>query len=189
MEIPITSLPYQHPTGFHFHYTYKAGVAATCKIYIAWTKILYTPLLIFPTAKIEIRPIGEGLSIYAPSHGLHEVYFDKNSWKVNAILSTNIKHILHFIITIFNALFDLAMQVKVVDWMKGQTCGLCGKADGEVRQEYITPNGRLTKNPVSYAHSWVLTADSCRDTTGEIQFFFFFFIPPTSMPLIHNSVI
>lgn len=61
------------------------------------------------------------------------------------------------------------MQVKVVDWMKGQTCGLCGKADGEVRQEYLTPNGRLTQDPVSYAHSWVLPAESCRDTTGETQ--------------------
>ncbi|XP_022593896.1 vitellogenin-like [Seriola dumerili] len=89
-----------------------------------------------PTAKIQIRPKGEGISVFAPSHGLHEVYFDKNSWKV-----------------------------KVADWMKGQTCGLCGKADGEVRQEYRTPSGRLTKNAVSYAHSWVLPAESCRDTT------------------------
>uniref|UniRef100_A0A8C4IXH1 Phosvitin n=1 Tax=Dicentrarchus labrax TaxID=13489 RepID=A0A8C4IXH1_DICLA len=89
-----------------------------------------------PTAKIQIRPNGEGISVFAPSLGLHEVYFDRNSWKV-----------------------------QVVDWMKGQTCGLCGKADGEVRQEYRTPNGRLTKNAVSYAHSWVLPAESCRDTT------------------------
>nr|BAD93695.1 vitellogenin [Verasper moseri] len=101
MEIPISNLPYQHPT-----------------------------------AKIQIRPKEEGISVFAPSLGLHEVYFDKNSWKV-----------------------------KVVDWMKGQTCGLCGKADGEVQQEYHTPNGRLTKNAVSYAHSWVLPAESCRDTT------------------------
>ncbi|XP_040895473.1 vitellogenin-like [Toxotes jaculatrix] len=89
-----------------------------------------------PTAKIQIRAKDEGISVYAPSHGLHEVYFDKNSWKV-----------------------------KVVDWMKGQTCGLCGKADGEVRQEYRTPSGRLTKSSVSYTHSWVLPAESCRDTT------------------------
>uniref|UniRef100_A0A4W6F862 Uncharacterized protein n=1 Tax=Lates calcarifer TaxID=8187 RepID=A0A4W6F862_LATCA len=106
MEIPINNLPYQHPTGFYTHSLPK------------------------------IRPKGEGISVFAPSHGLHEVYFDKNSWKV-----------------------------KVVDWMKGQTCGLCGKADGEVRQEYRTPSGRLTKNAVSYAHSWVLPAESCRDTT------------------------
>ncbi len=64
-----------------------------------------------------------------------------------------------------NVSFNL--QVRVVDWMKGQTCGLCGKADGEVKQEYRTPNGRLTKNAVSYTHSWVLPAESCRDTTGE----------------------
>uniref|UniRef100_UPI003AAA2895 vitellogenin-like n=1 Tax=Centroberyx gerrardi TaxID=166262 RepID=UPI003AAA2895 len=89
-----------------------------------------------PTGKIQIRSKGEGISVYAPSHGLHEVYFDKNSWKV-----------------------------KVVDWMKGQTCGLCGKADGEVRQEYRTPNGRLSKNASSYAHSWVLPAETCRDTS------------------------
>ncbi|XP_056132378.1 vitellogenin-like isoform X2 [Lampris incognitus] len=89
-----------------------------------------------PTAKIQIRPKGEGISVYAPSHGLHEVYFDKNTFKV-----------------------------KVVDWMKGQTCGLCGKADGEVRQEYRIPNGRLTKSSISYAHSWVLPAESCRDTS------------------------
>ncbi|KAK2835459.1 hypothetical protein Q5P01_015943 [Channa striata] len=88
-----------------------------------------------PTAKIQIRPKGEGISIYAPSHGLHEVYFDKNSWKVH-----------------------------VVDWMKGQTCGLCGKADGEVRQEYRTPSGRLANNTISYVHSWVLPAESCWDT-------------------------
>ncbi|XP_070817970.1 vitellogenin-1-like isoform X2 [Chaetodon trifascialis] len=89
-----------------------------------------------PTAKIQIRPKGEGISVYAPTHGLHEVYFDMNSWRI-----------------------------KVVDWMRGQTCGLCGKADGEVRQEYVTPNGRLTKNAASFTHSWVLPAESCRDTT------------------------
>ncbi|XP_053287447.1 vitellogenin-1 [Pleuronectes platessa] len=101
MEIPMSNLPYQHPT-----------------------------------AKIQIRPVDKGISVFAPSLGLHEVYFDKNSWKV-----------------------------KVVDWMKGKTCGLCGKADGEVQQEYRTPSGRLTKNAVSYAHSWVLPAESCRDST------------------------
>ena len=35
-------------------------------------------------AKIQIRPVDEGISVFAPSLGLHEVYFDKNSWKVNA---------------------------------------------------------------------------------------------------------
>ncbi|KAM3876385.1 vitellogenin-like [Diretmus argenteus] len=89
-----------------------------------------------PTGNIQIRQRGQGISLHAPSHGLQEVYFDMNTWKV-----------------------------KVVDWMKGQTCGLCGKADGEVRQEYRTPNGRLTKNAVSFAHSWVLPSKSCRDAS------------------------
>lgn len=61
------------------------------------------------------------------------------------------------------------MQIKVADWIKGQTCGLCGKADGEIRQEYRTSNGRVTRNAVSFAHSWVLPAESCRDTTGNMK--------------------
>ncbi|TMS20751.1 Vitellogenin-2 [Larimichthys crocea] len=89
-----------------------------------------------PTGKIQIRQRGHGIALFAPSHGLQEVYFDLNAWKV-----------------------------KVVDWMKGQTCGLCGKADGEIRQEYHTPNERLAKNAVSYAHSWVMAGKSCRDAT------------------------
>nr|XP_046247526.1 vitellogenin-2-like [Scatophagus argus] len=101
VEIPLSNLPYQHPTG-----------------------------------KIQIRQRGEGITLHAPSHGLQEVYFDLN-----------------------------ALKVKVVDWMRGQTCGLCGRADGEVRQEYRTPNKRFTKNAVSYAHSWVLPGKSCRDAS------------------------
>ena len=53
--------------------------------------------------------------------------------------------------------------------MRGQTCGLCGKADGEVRQEYRTPNERVTKNATSFAHSWVLSGQSCRDTAGSTK--------------------
>ncbi|KAK5907203.1 hypothetical protein CesoFtcFv8_005080 [Champsocephalus esox] len=89
-----------------------------------------------PKAAIQIKSKDGGIRVSAPSQGLHEVYVGKNVW-----------------------------TIKVVDWMKGQTCGLCGKADGEIRQEYRTPNGRLTKSAVSFAHSWVLPAESCRDTT------------------------
>ncbi|XP_070687930.1 vitellogenin-2-like [Pempheris klunzingeri] len=101
VEMPISSLPYHHPTG-----------------------------------KIQIKQRGEGVALHAPSHGLQEVFFDQNT-----------------------------LKVKVVDWMRGQTCGLCGKADGEVRQEYRTPNERLTKNAASYAHSWVLPGKSCREAS------------------------
>lgn len=65
--------------------------------------------------------------------------------------------------------FELILQVEVVDWMKGQTCGICGKADGEIKQEFRMPNGHLAKNAVTYAHSWILAAESCRDNSGETE--------------------
>lgn len=51
--------------------------------------------------------------------------------------------------------------------MKGQTCGLCGRADGEVKQERRMPSGRLTKSAVSYAHSWAQPGKSCQDSSGQ----------------------
>ncbi len=52
--------------------------------------------------------------------------------------------------------------------MKGQTCGLCGRGDGELIQEYTTPSGYLNKSSVNFAHSWVLPAESSRDASGKI---------------------
>ncbi|KAL4593022.1 vitellogenin-like [Arapaima gigas] len=49
--------------------------------------------------------------------------------------------------------------------MKGKLCGLCGKADGEFRQEFQAPSGRQIKNAVSFAHSWVIPGESCRDAS------------------------
>ncbi|KAM9761569.1 vitellogenin 2 [Menidia menidia] len=89
-----------------------------------------------PAANILIQQRGEGIALYAPSYGLQEVFLNTT-----------------------------AMKVKVVDWMRGQTCGLCGKADGEVKQEYRTPNERVAKNATSFAHSWVLSGQSCRDAS------------------------
>ncbi|XP_061152871.1 vitellogenin 2 [Syngnathus typhle] len=89
-----------------------------------------------PTADIQIRQSDEGISLSAQSQGLQEVYFDVN-----------------------------VQKVRVVDWMRGQMAGICGKADGEIRQEFRTPNTRLAKNAVSYAHSWVLPSKSCRDNS------------------------
>lgn len=69
-------------------------------------------------------------------------------------------------------------QVKVMDWMRGQTCGLCGQADGEFRQEYRTPNKRIAKNAVSFAHSWVVPATTCQNADSNIylRFIYFYFI-------------
>ncbi|XP_028259820.1 vitellogenin-2-like isoform X2 [Parambassis ranga] len=89
-----------------------------------------------PAGKIQIRQRGEGIALHAPSYGLQEVFCDANT-----------------------------LKVKVADWMRGQTCGLCGKADGEIRQEFRTPNERVSKNAVSYSHSWILPGKSCRDAS------------------------
>ncbi|KAG1928327.1 vitellogenin [Pimephales promelas] len=89
-----------------------------------------------PTGTIRIEQKGQGVALYAPGHGLQEVYYSSDQWKI-----------------------------YVADWMKGQTCGLCGKADGAIRQEHTTPSGYLTESSVSFAHSWVLPAESCRDAS------------------------
>ncbi|XP_020557954.1 vitellogenin-1-like [Oryzias latipes] len=53
----------------------------------------------------------------------------------------------------------------ITDWMKGKTCGLCGNADVEVRQDYRAPNGRLARNSVSFALSRILPAENCKDNS------------------------
>ncbi|XP_016117854.1 vitellogenin-like, partial [Sinocyclocheilus grahami] len=50
-----------------------------------------------PTGTIKIEQKGQGIALHAPGHGLQEVYYTSDQW-----------------------------MVYVVDWMKGQTCGLCG---------------------------------------------------------------
>jgi hypothetical protein len=118
--------------------------------------------------KIQIKKLREGIALHAPSHGLQEVFLDANTLKVS-IKKANAMH--HFPLLYDTRRFlisgSFCSQVKVADWMKGQTCGLCGKADGEVREEYQTPNGRLASNSVSYAQSWVIPAESCRDVSSK----------------------
>uniref|UniRef100_A0A672JK11 Uncharacterized protein n=1 Tax=Salarias fasciatus TaxID=181472 RepID=A0A672JK11_SALFA len=89
-----------------------------------------------PNGKISIRQRSDGVALVAPSFGLQEVEYTRTD-----------------------------LKVQVAHWMKGKTCGLCGPADGEVRQGYRKPDKSLTRDPVSFAHSWVLGGDSCRDTT------------------------
>uniref|UniRef100_A0AAQ5XSB5 Phosvitin n=1 Tax=Amphiprion ocellaris TaxID=80972 RepID=A0AAQ5XSB5_AMPOC len=77
----------------------------------------------------------QGISLIAPKHGLQEVFFGYNTFKI-----------------------------KVVDWMR-KVSGVCGIPDGETRQEYRKPNGQRTKDPVNHAHHWVVPGKSCRDVS------------------------
>uniref|UniRef100_A0A673A3J1 VWFD domain-containing protein n=1 Tax=Sphaeramia orbicularis TaxID=375764 RepID=A0A673A3J1_9TELE len=52
--------------------------------------------------------------------------------------------------------------------MRGRVCGICGMADGQVSKGFYGPDGHEIKNPVSFTHSWVLSAQSCRDNSGEL---------------------
>ncbi|XP_056303589.1 vitellogenin [Danio aesculapii] len=87
-----------------------------------------------PTGTIRIEKKGPGIAFYAPGHGLNEVYYAADLW-----------------------------EIYVGDWMKGQTCGICRKADGEIKQDYCRPNGNLTKSSVGFAHSWVPPSESCHN--------------------------
>lgn len=99
VEIPVSSLPYEHPTG-----------------------------------TVRITRKDQGISLFAASHGLNEVFLDLNG-----------------------------LQIKIPDWMRGYTCGMCGLGDGEYMEEYRTPNGRVATNALSFTQSWVIPGTGCRD--------------------------
>lgn len=41
------------------------------------------------TGQIQIHQRGEGITLHAPSHGLQEVYYDMNTWKVMKKIMTS----------------------------------------------------------------------------------------------------
>ncbi|KAG2461603.1 VIT protein, partial [Polypterus senegalus] len=86
------------------------------------------------TGSVTIEQTGDGLSLRAVSHGLSEIYFDGNSWKIQVAAS-----------------------------MAGRTCGICGRGDGETREEYQMPNGEAVENAQSFMNSWVIPGDSCKN--------------------------
>lgn len=47
----------------------------------SWYVLLYS-LGFFFIGTIRIKQKGQGIALYAPSHGLQEVYYDTDQWKV-----------------------------------------------------------------------------------------------------------
>lgn len=86
---------------------------------------------------ITIQHKNNGVALSAPGLGLKEVFYSKDTQKV-----------------------------VVTDVLKGKMCGMCGHADGEVRQEYRTPNNRVVSSGVSHAHTWTLATKTCRNQAG-----------------------
>lgn len=61
-------------------------------------------------------------------------------------------------------------QIKIPDWMRGYTCGMCGLGDGEYTEEYHTPNGRVATSAHSFTQSWVIPGTGCRDISSNAFF-------------------
>ncbi|OXB55466.1 hypothetical protein ASZ78_012898 [Callipepla squamata] len=74
----------------------------------------------------------EGLSLKAPEYGVEKLYYDGHK-----------------------------LEIRVAFWMVGKTCGICGKYDAEKKMEYQMPSRYLAKDAVSFAHSWVISEDTC----------------------------
>ena len=78
MEVPISSLPYQHPSGklnifIFIYYSKNTDLLIIC-VYNKMVLVL---------GSIQIRQKAQGLVLHAPSLGLQEVYFSKDTWRVN----------------------------------------------------------------------------------------------------------
>uniref|UniRef100_A0A673C5I3 Uncharacterized protein n=1 Tax=Sphaeramia orbicularis TaxID=375764 RepID=A0A673C5I3_9TELE len=82
--------------------------------------------------KIVLKYVDEKAVLFAPSYGLDSLHYDLREQKV-----------------------------KIVEAMRGKTCGLCGWSDGEQEQEYRIPNRRVTKNAASFGNSWVMPGRNC----------------------------
>lgn len=44
--------------------------------------------------------------------------------------------------------------------MNGKTCGICGRNDGEYKQEYKMPSGSVARDAMSFVQSWTLHEDA-----------------------------
>uniref|UniRef100_A0A673C1E3 Uncharacterized protein n=1 Tax=Sphaeramia orbicularis TaxID=375764 RepID=A0A673C1E3_9TELE len=86
----------------------------------------------FISDKIVLKYVDEKAVLFAPSYGLDSLHYDLREQKV-----------------------------KIVEAMRGKTCGLCGWSDGEQEQEYRIPNRRVTKNAASFGNSWVMPGRNC----------------------------
>lgn len=83
---------------------------------------------------VEILKTENGLSILAPEYGIEKINYDGSN-----------------------------VQVIPAVWMKGKTCGVCGRNDDEILQEFHRPDGTVAKDETSHVHSWILPAQTCAE--------------------------
>lgn len=83
---------------------------------------------------VMITKEGAGLSLIAPDYGIEKLYYD-----------------------------GITCMVVTALWMKGKTCGICGRHDDGKEQEFHMPDGSVAKDEHSFAHSWISEEGSCSD--------------------------
>lgn len=149
----------------HFH-----EVIAWMSQFVKW-KYCANPSFL-NSGTIHIIQKHRGISLFAARHGLNEVFLDLNGLQVMQGSSS------YFCMWLRDPCLGKSTkprcclpQIKIPDWMRGYTCGMCGQGDEEYMQEYHTPNGRLASNELSFTQSWVIPGTGCRDISSNTFFF------------------
>ncbi|KAG9350900.1 hypothetical protein JZ751_024789, partial [Albula glossodonta] len=83
--------------------------------------------------EVVVKREGQGLVLSVERYGLDRVYFSGRR-----------------------------MELRVGSAMRGRTCGMCGRNDGETNLAFRTPDEGLAKSAAGFAHSWLLNLDSCK---------------------------
>uniref|UniRef100_A0A3B4AFI9 Uncharacterized protein n=1 Tax=Periophthalmus magnuspinnatus TaxID=409849 RepID=A0A3B4AFI9_9GOBI len=91
------------------------------------------------SVKIEMKA-GNKIVLYAQTFGITELHFSASD-----------------------------VSIRVPEYMRNRVCGLCGQGNGDRRNDYRMPSGRVTDNPISFAHSWTLSSQRCRLNQESIE--------------------
>ncbi|XP_036375472.1 vitellogenin-like [Megalops cyprinoides] len=84
--------------------------------------------------EVVIKAENQGLVLHAERYGLDVVYFDGKR-----------------------------TEVRISSIMRGKMCGLCGRNDGETKLEFRMPDANVASSAATFAHSWMLRHNSCRE--------------------------
>lgn len=130
---------------------------------IVQTKNTVPTQALYISGTVRIMQQDQGIALFAASHGLNAVFLDLNGLQV---MQGNAQGSFACDWEILKTRRCLP-QIKIPDWMRGNTCGMCGNADGDYLQEYRTPNGRLATSSLSFTQSWVIPGTGCRDISSN----------------------
>ncbi|XP_043860011.1 vitellogenin-1-like [Dromiciops gliroides] len=53
------------------------------------------------------------------------------------------------------------LKITISSWMRGKTCGICGKANWETQDELEMPNQKQAHDCTAFFHAWLLVKENC----------------------------